>query len=304
MPVLIENASLIARRSAVEARRLEGWSALAARVGPARTCADAGLVCLSTDDETELFAMVRALAASGLLVEEGGEPADLAIVSQREGPVAWWPWLELGCVAGPGGVPVLAGRLVGDTSGDVVCPEGWRFEGSATESHGVVSLPLPDRPLSHLRRDGQGDLYLDRFTGEEVRLRRSSLPARLAIEATTGERKASLAAEVVRKPLEVEVGLMFREVLAPDSGMLFLFPREGRHPFWMKNTFIPLDLLFLERDGTVAGIVERATPLTTTHRWVRQPSLNVLEVPAGWAAAHGVVPGDRVRIEPGPEVLP
>jgi uncharacterized membrane protein (UPF0127 family) len=306
MPVLIENSALIVGRRALEARHPGGWPALAGRFEPSRTCADADLACISFDEDMELVATLRSLAAEGLLLEADGEPGEVAIVSQTLGPGGWWPWLELARVPGPGpgGPTVLAARLACSVSREVVCPDGWRFEGSSTQTDGVRPLSVPDRPLRHVRREGQQEVYLDRFTGEEVRLRRSGPPIRLVLEAANGHRKATVSAEVVREPLEQEVGLMFRETLAPGAGMLFIHPTERRHPFWMKNTLVQLDLLFLGRDGTVVGVVPRAPPLTLAHRCAGRASRDVLEVPGGWAAEHGAVPGDRVRRDDLPEVRP
>jgi uncharacterized membrane protein (UPF0127 family) len=95
-------------------------------------------------------------------------------------------------------------------------------------------------------------------------------------------------------------GLMNRERLDDDAGMLFLFPTSEDHGFWMKNTLIPLDMLFIEEDGRIAGIVERAEPHSLTLRTVGAPSRYVLEVNGGWASRRGVRAGDRVRFENGP----
>ena len=90
---------------------------------------------------------------------------------------------------------------------------------------------------------------------------------------------------------------MQREQLAPDAGMLFLFDETEDHSFWMKDTLIPLDMIFVDEGGRVVGVVERAEPLTLSPREVGAPSRYVLEVNGGWAAAHGVAAGDRVRFE-------
>ena len=79
--------------------------------------------------------------------------------------------------------------------------------------------------------------------------------------------------------------------------MLFLFDREQDHAFWMENTLIPLDMIFIDDGGRIVGIVERAEPLTRTPRRVDGPSRFVLEVNGGWSKAHGVAKGDRVRFE-------
>jgi hypothetical protein len=90
---------------------------------------------------------------------------------------------------------------------------------------------------------------------------------------------------------------MFRTSLAEDAGMLFLFDESAEHTFWMANTFVALDMIFVDDDGRIVGLVERAEPGTTTARTVGVPSRYVLEVNGGWAKAHGVRAGDRVRFE-------
>jgi uncharacterized protein len=103
--------------------------------------------------------------------------------------------------------------------------------------------------------------------------------------------------EVVATPAKIQKGLMFREHLALDSGMLFLMRDNEEHPFWMRNTLIPLDMLFITKDMKVAGIVENAQPLTETLRTIGKPSLYVLEVNGGWTKKHQVAAGAQVRFE-------
>jgi len=100
--------------------------------------------------------------------------------------------------------------------------------------------------------------------------------------------------EVAATRAERERGLMSRTSLAEGRGMLFVFDADGNQSFWMKNTLIPLDLLFIARDGTVVGIHANATPLSTANIAVGKPSRYVLEVPGGWAARHGISAGARV----------
>jgi uncharacterized membrane protein (UPF0127 family) len=90
---------------------------------------------------------------------------------------------------------------------------------------------------------------------------------------------------------------MFREHLPPDQGMLFLMEKEKPWAFWMRNTLIPLDMIFIAKDMTIAGIVENAEPRTETLREVKAPSLYVLEVNGGYCAAHRVTTGAKVRFE-------
>jgi uncharacterized membrane protein (UPF0127 family) len=116
------------------------------------------------------------------------------------------------------------------------------------------------------------------------------------IESPSG-RSSAVRVEVARTDAEHERGLMYRERLGGDDGMLFVFAETGEHAFWMQNTLIPLDMIFADADGVVVGVIERAEPLTTTSRTVGAPSRYVLEVNGGWSSAHGVARGDRMRFE-------
>ena len=102
--------------------------------------------------------------------------------------------------------------------------------------------------------------------------------------------------EVADDDAKRQRGLMFRRELPDDRGMVFVFDEEGEHPFWMKDTLIPLDMIFVDAGGRVTGIVARAEPLSLGPR-LGGPSRYVLEVAGGWAGRHGVKPGDRVRVE-------
>ena len=101
--------------------------------------------------------------------------------------------------------------------------------------------------------------------------------------------------EVADTPEARTRGLMYRKELAANAGMLFVFPREEMLEFWMKNTPLPLDMIFIGADGKVVGIVERAQPFSTTPRGPGVPAQYVLEVNGGFAAEHGVRVGDRVE---------
>jgi uncharacterized membrane protein (UPF0127 family) len=92
-------------------------------------------------------------------------------------------------------------------------------------------------------------------------------------------------------------GLMYRKSLADDKGMLFVWSSPTVHTFWMHNTCIPLDMIFIDRENFIAGIVENAPPLTDEGRSVDCPSAYVLEVNAGWSRKHGVTAGQPVLIE-------
>ena len=92
-----------------------------------------------------------------------------------------------------------------------------------------------------------------------------------------------------------ERGLMFRKSLTPDAGMLFDFKREQDVAFWMKNTLIPLDMVFIDAHGTVVNVAADATPLSEANVPSAGPVLGVLEIKGGRAAQIGVRAGDKVR---------
>jgi len=102
--------------------------------------------------------------------------------------------------------------------------------------------------------------------------------------------------EIARSDPEREHGLMFRQKLEPGRGMIFLFEHPQKLKFWMKNTYIPLDMIFISADKHVVYVEENAEPLTTTSRGTDEAdSQFVLEVPGGWARAHGVERGVAVK---------
>jgi uncharacterized membrane protein (UPF0127 family) len=101
--------------------------------------------------------------------------------------------------------------------------------------------------------------------------------------------------ELARTTAERNRGLMFRQALAPGRGMLFLFEKPEPLKFWMKNTYIPLDMIFLDERKKVVYVEENAEPLTLNSRGPDVDCLYVLEVPGGWARSHGVEPGVAVK---------
>ena len=99
---------------------------------------------------------------------------------------------------------------------------------------------------------------------------------------------------IASTPERREQGLMFVKALPEKGGMLFLFPVPMSAAFWMRNTFIPLDLLFVRQNGTVARIAENARPHDLSPIPSGEPVLAVLELAGGTAAKLGLRAGDRV----------
>lgn len=115
----------------------------------------------------------------------------------------------------------------------------------------------------------------------------------LAIVTAHGARRFTV--EIADTDATREHGLMFRKSLAADRGMLFDFGTPQTVTFWMKNTLIPLDLIFIGKDGRVVTIARNATPMSEALIPSGGPILGVLEVKGGRAAQIGVKPGDEVR---------
>jgi uncharacterized membrane protein (UPF0127 family) len=117
------------------------------------------------------------------------------------------------------------------------------------------------------------------------------------VVATRGGKDVAFEVEVADTPAKREMGLMYRRELAADHGMLFIFPDESVLTFWMKNTPIPLDMVFIGSDLRIVGIVREAVPFTESARTVGLPSRYVLEINGGAAQKRGIDVGDKVRFE-------
>ncbi len=115
----------------------------------------------------------------------------------------------------------------------------------------------------------------------------------VTITGPGGAELTAVRVEIADTPSKREVGLMYRKHLDEDAGMLFIFPESGHLSFWMKNTVIPLDMIFADSDARVVGIVADAEPFTETPRGVDGSAQYVLEVNAGFCARHHVAAGDR-----------
>ena len=110
-------------------------------------------------------------------------------------------------------------------------------------------------------------------------------------------REVIFRVEIADTPAKRERGLQYRQELADDRGMIFLFPSESPQAFWMKNTPIALDMIFINRERTIVGIVEETLPFSLQSRSVAAPSQYVLEIKGGLSKRHGFTAGDRVRFE-------
>jgi uncharacterized membrane protein (UPF0127 family) len=118
---------------------------------------------------------------------------------------------------------------------------------------------------------------------------------RSSLVIVTAAREIKFDIELALTEPQRNHGLMFREKLGPYEGMLFDFYREMPVSFWMKNTLIPLDMVFIAGDGTVKHVHANATPLSTDTIPSEFPVRAVLEINGGSARLLGIKPGDKVK---------
>lgn len=107
-----------------------------------------------------------------------------------------------------------------------------------------------------------------------------------------------IRAEVAATPDDRSRGLMFRERLAPNEGMIFLFDRPGVQCMWMRNTLVPLSVAFLDAEGRIVNIADME-PLSEVSHCSAQPVALALEMERGWFTQRGLGPGTRIRGIPG-----
>ena len=116
----------------------------------------------------------------------------------------------------------------------------------------------------------------------------------LPLSITSGSGQHAFEVEIADDPRERALGLMYRRAMAADRGMLFDFGAEAPQSFWMRNTYIPLDMLFIREDGTIDSIAERTTPLSDRSVPSKGPVRYVLEINGGLSDKLGIAPGDAV----------
>ncbi len=121
-------------------------------------------------------------------------------------------------------------------------------------------------------------------------------PGNGVVTIASGDRTHSFAIEIADEPNERSVGLMNRPFMAEDAGMLFIYPREQFASFWMKNTLIPLDMLFISNDGRILQVAREAVPLSLTPIRSTQKVRAVLEINGGLAERLGIDVGDTVTL--------
>ncbi len=111
---------------------------------------------------------------------------------------------------------------------------------------------------------------------------------------SSGELIREIRLEVADDQAQRAQGMMYRKSVPTDTGMIFLFDEEAPQSFWMKNTYVPLDIIFVSADKKIVNIHQNTTPLSEQRYPSTAPAKYVVEVAAGYTAAYGINPGDEI----------
>lgn len=117
----------------------------------------------------------------------------------------------------------------------------------------------------------------------------------LAFVSATGDTISQIDVEVAETTLKRNQGLMYRTQMSDKQGMIFIFDVEEEQSFWMKNTYLPLDMMFVNSENTIVKIHRNTEPLTTTPYSSGKPAQFVVEVIGGYSDKFGVKEGDKIR---------
>lgn len=122
-----------------------------------------------------------------------------------------------------------------------------------------------------------------------------SLPTETIHITTADGTHHTFTVEIADEAEERRIGMMGREHVAPDEGMLFLFFDNARRSFWMKDTYVPLDIIFIRANGRILNIAHETEPLSEASVPSAGPAVAVLELAGGRAAELGLAPGDMIH---------
>ena len=137
----------------------------------------------------------------------------------------------------------------------------------------------------------------EKFAAEKVGPRAQTGLREVPLTIKSKNKVHRFTVEVAATPQQQETGMMFRTSVAPDRGMLFIYQPAQEVGFWMKNTLIPLDIIYIRADGTIVRIT-KAEPLDLTPLPSGEPITAVLEIGGGRAAELGIKEGDIVSWKP------
>lgn len=146
-------------------------------------------------------------------------------------------------------------------------------------------FPFGDAEVSDSSGIGTPQSYEPEFSKE----------GELWIQSGEGDTLATLDIEIAESDEEVQYGMMYRKHMAPNTGMLFLMGEERPQSFWMKNTYIPLDIIYINSNKEIVSIQKNAEPLSEKSLPSEGPASFVLEVPGGFSDSHQLQKGSIVN---------
>jgi hypothetical protein len=167
MAVLVEAISVVVRIPAIQEKYPGGWGAFKKHSPNNTLCADPHLARLGFMIPTDVESFVKELENEGLVFVEGEKTIDIVIVDQYTGFTKSCDWAEFGSVDVEGNA-VKACRAVEDKSGQLMLPDGWKFDGSISQTSGFAPTEHVDKSLKFLRHENGSDVYLNNLTGKEV----------------------------------------------------------------------------------------------------------------------------------------
>lgn len=172
MAVLIEAISVIVRISAIQDRYPGGWEAFRDAAPNQTLCADNRMARVGFMSPVDVESFVKELEKKGLVYLEGGESIDIAVADQQRGFTCKCNWADCGSVNIDGN-NIKACQAVGDDSFQLMTPDGWKYEGSLSQTYAFAPTENVDKSLKFLRHEDGMDVYINTLTGKEVYLGRT-----------------------------------------------------------------------------------------------------------------------------------
>tara|TARA_B100000497_G_scaffold126090_1_gene164028 strand:- start:1262 stop:1795 length:534 start_codon:yes stop_codon:yes gene_type:complete len=107
-----------------------------------------------------------------------------------------------------------------------------------------------------------------------------------------GDTIAKFQIELAESNKDIQIGMMWRKKMSKDMGMLFLMPEEKIQSFWMKNTYLPLDIIYINSENRVVSVIDNAKPMSESPMPSKEPAIFILEISGGECAKLGIQPGN------------
>lgn len=172
MAVLIEAISVIVRIPAIQDKYPGGWESFRDAAPNQTLCADSQLARIGFMSPVDVESFVKKLEKYGLVYMKDGECEDIAVADQQRGFAVQCNWAECGEVNIDGN-SIKACRAIGDKSYQLMTPDGWKYEGSLSQTYAFAPTEHVDKSLKFLRHEDGLDVYLNTLTGKEVYLGRT-----------------------------------------------------------------------------------------------------------------------------------